>query len=94
MVKVWLVTLVVLAVSLRATIGLRCRECGTYECRPPPRNCPAGTVKDVCNCCIVCAKGLNEECGGPWDLAGKCGNGLTCVKRTTSPNARGRCRRN
>uniref|UniRef100_A0A1W7R957 Venom protein n=1 Tax=Hadrurus spadix TaxID=141984 RepID=A0A1W7R957_9SCOR len=60
---------------------LRCRVCGTYECRPPPRNCPVGTVTDICNCCLVCGKAENEICGGDWDLRGKCGYGLRCVKR-------------
>nr|P0CJ14.1 RecName: Full=Venom protein 302; Flags: Precursor [Lychas mucronatus] len=45
-----------------------------------PENCLAGTTKDVCGCCDVCAKIEGESCGGPWNIGGSCAVGLTCVK--------------
>ena len=39
----------------------------------------AGIVPDICGCCEECAKGLNEKCGGLWDIEGTCTEGLTCV---------------
>ncbi|KAB7502076.1 Venom protein [Armadillidium nasatum] len=41
--------------------------------------CKFGIIKDVCNCCNICAKGKGDECGGPWGLGGKCAEGLRCV---------------
>ncbi|XP_057314575.1 uncharacterized protein LOC130655793 isoform X1 [Hydractinia symbiolongicarpus] len=54
-----------------------------------------GLVKDVCNCCYVCAKVKGETCGGPFQIAGKCAKGLTC-RKTPKPgqilfNLRGIC---
>ncbi|KAK3748835.1 hypothetical protein QZH41_011160, partial [Actinostola sp. cb2023] len=40
-----------------------------------------GVVKDPCNCCDVCAKQVGQKCGGPWNLAGRCDKGLSCVVR-------------
>nr|API81347.1 venom toxin [Hemiscorpius lepturus] len=77
--KFFLITLIMLGVTL-STTALSCRRCGTYECPPLPADCPWGTVKDPCFCCLVCAKGLNEICGGVWNISGKCGEGLKCVK--------------
>ena len=33
-------------------------------------------VKDVCNCCPVCAKQEGDRCGGAWGAAGKCDQAL------------------
>ena len=41
-----------------------------------------GTALGVCGCCRVCAKGLNEKCGGIWNLQGRCGEGLKCVTKS------------
>ncbi|XP_042204828.1 serine protease HTRA3-like isoform X2 [Homarus americanus] len=59
--------------------ALQCRPCNPNRC-PAIGECHRGITWDVCNCCEVCAKGLNEECGGPWSAYGKCGFGLTCLK--------------
>jgi len=40
-----------------------------------------GVVKDACNCCDVCAKKVDQKCGGLFNLAGRCDNGLACVVR-------------
>ena len=41
-------------------------------------NCAGNLVKDACLCCYVCAKQLNESCGGLWYAHGKCDVGLMC----------------
>ncbi|XP_045606961.1 serine protease HTRA3 [Procambarus clarkii] len=58
---------------------LECVPCSPSRC-PAIGECPLGITWDVCNCCEVCAKELDEECGGPWSAYGKCGPGLTCLK--------------
>ncbi|KAK8733131.1 hypothetical protein OTU49_006775 [Cherax quadricarinatus] len=71
--------------------GLTCLPCQA-ETQCPDSNtlhCYYGIVKDVCNCCDVCAKGPGEKCGGEWDAQGKCADGLTCQK--TTGNAEGIC---
>ena len=40
--------------------------------------CVGNLVKDACLCCYVCAKQINESCGGSWDVYGKCDVGLVC----------------
>uniref|UniRef100_A0A2I9LPX2 Venom protein n=1 Tax=Centruroides hentzi TaxID=88313 RepID=A0A2I9LPX2_9SCOR len=57
-----------------------CDFCFNYECPSPPEDCPFGTVLDGCGCCLVCAKGEGEICGGVWDVEGICAEGLTCVE--------------
>ncbi|XP_064085798.1 venom protein 302-like [Macrobrachium nipponense] len=43
--------------------------------------CPFGIILDHCECCRVCAKGPGEECGGPWDISGRCAKGFMCVPK-------------
>ncbi|CAK9293388.1 unnamed protein product [Gordionus sp. m RMFG-2023] len=60
--------------------GLSC-TCHQMEGKcnsPPPTNCKGDMVKDACGCCDVCAKVLNETCGGPWWVGGRCSKGLIC----------------
>ncbi|KAK3865647.1 hypothetical protein Pcinc_028763 [Petrolisthes cinctipes] len=59
--------------------ALQCGPCDPSHC-PAIGECHRGITWDVCNCCEVCAKGINDECGGPWSAYGKCGFGLTCLK--------------
>ncbi|CAL4105741.1 unnamed protein product, partial [Meganyctiphanes norvegica] len=58
---------------------LQCGQCVADFC-PAIGTCHNGITWDVCGCCEVCAKGENDECGGPWNAYGKCGYGLTCLK--------------
>lgn len=62
--------------------------CGTATSCPFPCNtalCPSsdlsscehGIVKDLCQCCDVCALGPNERCDAG---LGQCGDGLVCVQ--------------
>uniref|UniRef100_A0A224XET6 Putative venom gland protein n=1 Tax=Megacormus gertschi TaxID=1843536 RepID=A0A224XET6_9SCOR len=90
--KFCLISFVVLGGVFLAALALDCRECGTYECQPPPNNCPVGTVTDLCDCCLECGKAENEECGGTWDMNGKCGTGLKCIK-DAEPYGDGICRK-
>ncbi|XP_019644619.1 PREDICTED: thyroglobulin-like [Branchiostoma belcheri] len=52
-------------------------------CGPAPTNCPAGTVRDPCGCCDVCAKVQGERCDGPYGVYGTCAAGLVCEKDDT-----------
>ncbi|KAK4324399.1 hypothetical protein Pmani_004959 [Petrolisthes manimaculis] len=74
----FLPALLLLSLTLDSSDGLRCIKCERSECTPPPRRCVSGVVLDVCQCCKVCAKGCYEECGGPWNIHGVCGTGLSC----------------
>lgn len=47
---------------------------------------------DLCRCCRVCAKDVGQDCNGPWGELGKCGRGLTCVKRPPPDEAYGVCK--
>ncbi|XP_050730547.1 serine protease HTRA3-like isoform X2 [Eriocheir sinensis] len=67
------------AVSALKPDALQCGACDPSRC-PAIGECHRGITWDVCNCCEVCAKGANEECGGPWEAYGKCGFGLTCLR--------------
>lgn len=40
--------------------------------------CSGNLVKDACGCCYVCAKQINESCGGIWHAHGTCDVGLEC----------------
>ncbi|XP_071517033.1 single insulin-like growth factor-binding domain protein-1 isoform X2 [Panulirus ornatus] len=52
-----------------------------------PDACPAGTTKDLCDCCTVCAGTLGETCGGPWGIYGDCGVGFECHQDPCSQDA-------
>ncbi|XP_034156701.2 uncharacterized protein LOC113531215 isoform X2 [Pangasianodon hypophthalmus] len=45
----------------------------------PELKCPGGKVIGLCGCCYVCAKQLDERCGGLYGLIGTCDQGLQCV---------------
>ncbi|XP_076038475.1 venom protein 302-like [Oratosquilla oratoria] len=72
--------------------GLRCIKCSDTVCdHLNPATCLWGPKKDVCGCCLVCAKGLGEVCGGPWFSSGRCGRGLRCLRDETDFNSEGVC---
>ncbi|XP_036605894.1 serine protease HTRA4 [Trichosurus vulpecula] len=57
--------------------------CEPTRCPPFPV-CPMGASPqlDRCNCCLVCAAGEGEMCGGPWSRP--CALGLRCRMTRTS----------
>lgn len=59
--------------------ALTCGPCNKSECISEPNNCTGGYTLDVCECCKVCAKLVNETCGGKYNLEGNCGEGLECA---------------
>lgn len=62
-----------------STHGLSCGSCQSTNCEVLIE-CEAGVVKDECDCCAVCAQSKGQECGGPFDIHGKCGVNLYCSK--------------
>ncbi|XP_041845532.1 insulin-like growth factor-binding protein 7 [Melanotaenia boesemani] len=58
-----------------------CGPCDPAQCAPlPAEGCPAGSLTDICGCCLVCAAAEGELCGGARATARRCGSGLECVK--------------
>ena len=59
---------------------LSCLPCDEVidKCVPPV--CRGGTVLGECHCCKVCAKQVNETCGGLWWGSGRCDRGLECIR--------------
>ncbi|XP_032411169.1 insulin-like growth factor-binding protein 7 [Xiphophorus hellerii] len=74
-----LLPLLVLVPVLRAGSG--CAPCDPAGCAPlPAAGCPAGSLRDSCGCCAVCAAAEGEPCGGRRAAARRCGPGLECVR--------------
>nr|CAY61895.1 hypothetical protein [Tityus discrepans] len=72
----------------------KCPRCEKNVCNlKTPKDCPAGVVTDYRKCCNICAKGLNERCGGIRNISGKCGNGLVCNVPDNSADKTGTCKR-
>ena len=69
-----------LIVALFATRGFAsfCPPCEPNNC-PQHFPCSYGIVKDACSCCLECAKGPGEQCGGPWGVSGICTSGSHCL---------------
>ena len=69
-----------LLTGLTLSSALSCAPCEKAAC--VPADCAGRVVRDVCGCCDVCARGLDEPCGGHFDAFGLCDDGLVCQ---TSP---------
>lgn len=74
--------LLLFATAVGICIGLSCppkckrKWCVRYV--ESKLQCAGNLVKDACGCCYVCAKQLNESCGGIWNAHGSCDVGLRC----------------
>ena len=77
--KSFIFTLSLFLCIFYTSTALKCLACSQQICKKP-EGCRGGIVKDACNCCDTCAKISGEVCGGPWDILGKCGDQLQCVK--------------
>ncbi|XP_042874790.1 venom protein 302-like [Penaeus japonicus] len=72
--------------------GLSCFP-GGKKCTPERTaelNCTHGVTLGPCLDC-ECAKGLLEDCGGPWDISGTCAENLTCKRNEDHIQANGKC---
>ena len=68
-------------IFLQNSLEIQCPPCEKVHCSPRrPRHlrCRGGLVRGVCGCCPVCAKQLDEACGGHWNYLGTCDKGLIC----------------
>lgn len=55
--------------------------CNQLTCNNPI-DCIYGVVLDQCGCCMMCARGKGDSCGGGSERSGGvCGKGLQCVIR-------------
>ncbi|XP_049617251.1 serine protease HTRA3 [Syngnathus scovelli] len=73
----------------KASLGAECpSRCDVSACPSP--SCPDGYVPDRCNCCLVCAAGEGEACGG--QDAPACGDGLECRRPDAGLPSRALCR--
>ncbi|XP_067122565.1 venom protein 302-like isoform X2 [Centruroides vittatus] len=73
-------TLCVLFCMENTISALTCLACDQNTCeKKTEEDCPAGLTRDVCECCVICAKDIGERCGGIWNMYGKCGRNLKCV---------------
>lgn len=87
----FLVSLLV-AGHLQGTSALSCDICDRSKC-VNATDCPGGTVLDVCHCCMQCARGLNQTCGGTFGILGKCDRNLHCfIRYPDSLNQDGICK--
>lgn len=76
----WLAAAAPLLLGVSLCAALTCMPCEKTTCVKVL--CPGRTVRDVCGCCLVCARELGQPCGGYFDSLGLCDDGLVCQ---TSP---------
>nr|AGV98853.1 androcin [Androctonus bicolor]AGV98854.1 androcin [Androctonus bicolor] len=82
-----MIRVLILLCLLGSLNALKCK-CDKSKCpQINASDCPAGITLDACRCCDVCAKAEGEECGGPYNMRGKCGIGLNCQKPNTNDYA-------
>ena len=67
-------------VSLAVGSALSC-NCGSSPCRTPVCCTSGYYTLDECGCFLTCAKAEDEECGGPFRIAGNCAAGLRCLRQ-------------
>jgi|SRR6218665_1387329 len=58
--------------------ALHCVACDPFRCSSLS-DCAGGTTMDPCNCCLECARVVNETCGGQYGIEGRCDENLICV---------------
>nr|XP_022330718.1 cysteine-rich motor neuron 1 protein-like [Crassostrea virginica] len=86
--RVLLLCLLGMYINHAGVDALLCNQCDQDGCLVP-ENCTRGRILDACGCCEVCGLDVNETCGGPFGVAGRCGVGLECA---LSPEVGGRIR--
>ncbi|XP_042890757.1 8.6 kDa transglutaminase substrate-like [Penaeus japonicus] len=59
----------------------QCETCNSETCpKIDPTSCEHGLTLDICHCCQMCGRGLNEPCEPLQD----CGEGLYCKPNNPS----------
>ncbi|XP_071956553.1 venom protein 302-like isoform X2 [Antedon mediterranea] len=75
--------LVVVSIAISCIDALSCRCDDDWQCRKSiwDSHCKPGAhfVSGMCGCELTCSKIEGEQCGGLWDINGKCSVGLECV---------------
>merc|ERR1711976_125381 len=72
--------LLIIASCVALGSALSC-NCGAAPCQTPVC-CDSGFYTlDECGCCLTCAKAEDQECGGPFRIAGQCAAGLRCLRQ-------------
>ncbi|XP_077428784.1 insulin-like growth factor-binding protein 7 [Vanacampus margaritifer] len=68
-----------LLLLLRVRAAPECGPCEPAQCAPlPSEGCAAGSVRDACDCCVLCLAAEGERCAGRG--AQRCGAGLECAR--------------
>lgn len=74
---------VMAAVLAMAAAAKRCPKCDIEKCPELDQGtCLSGTVKDDCDCCLVCGKMEGEPCN--LNKRDQCGHGLVCKDATST----------
>lgn len=73
-------SLLLLSLSAVGVEALSCEVCDKSSCPSVAELACSGddVLADVCGCCRVCARRMNESCGGFHGLLGKCADSLKC----------------
>ena len=59
-------------------LAFHCGPCQPELCELP-EDCPGGLGLDPCQCCLECARIVNQTCGGKHGFLGRCDSGLRCT---------------
>ncbi|KAJ3613044.1 hypothetical protein NHX12_019300, partial [Muraenolepis orangiensis] len=99
MAQVWLCVSILLTACVSGSLGLppqhlgwlrlweegaECGDCLPDLCPPVrPGHCPAGRVRDRCDCCERCANVAGQKCDPDeaQEFYGRCGDGLVCLRK-------------
>lgn len=70
---------VILCILPGSTCNSLACNCTDAVCPKANSPCAYGRITDLCGCCTVCIRKLNDVCGGQNDIFGRCETDLRCV---------------